>query len=281
MHAIVVSISIFLLWLLWLYYFQVLYYDTRQNIVCRASHKLVIVAIFKNESLAMREWLQHYVEQGVTHFYLIDNGSTDDWRSQISGYPVTVRSDTRKNLQKVHYNEYYLEEVKTEADWVMIVDLDEFLYARTTPTIPDFLDSLPDNVGSVRVQWKMFGSSGHQSQPASIRDGFTQRLDYDKPVKAAFNHLKSICRTRGLMRIGVHTSRHYGRNLYLRIASEADLRVMPLHLNHYAIQSWDFYKNVKMTRGDVASKLYSNVRDEKYFKKYDVNEIEDKELVTS
>ena len=68
------------------------------------KYKLVVVAIFKNEAVAMREWLQHYMRQGVEHFYMIDNGSTDDWKSQIEGAPVTVYTDAKKHAQIELYN---------------------------------------------------------------------------------------------------------------------------------------------------------------------------------
>ena len=32
-----------------------------------------IVAIFKNESHILEEWIQHYIKEGVQHFYLINN----------------------------------------------------------------------------------------------------------------------------------------------------------------------------------------------------------------
>jgi hypothetical protein len=51
-----------------------------------------------------------------------------------------------------------------------------------------------------------------------------------------------------------------------------------LHLNHYAIQSYNWFKHVKMTRGDATSIRQDNVRNEHYFKSYDWNEILDDEL---
>ena len=42
-------------------------------------HFLSIIAMFKNESYIIEQWIQHYLLEGVNHFYLIDNGSTDDY----------------------------------------------------------------------------------------------------------------------------------------------------------------------------------------------------------
>ena len=53
----------------------------------------------------------------------------------------------------------------------------------------------------------------------------------------------------------------------------------PLHLNHYAIQSYDWFMKIKATRGDAT--VSDNVRNAKYFWDYDKvsNDIEDTELV--
>ena len=103
---------------------------TWRPLLCRVKYTLVIVAIFKNEAIAMKEWLQHYINQGVEHFYMIDNGSTDNWESEVDGFPVTIFYDDEKHKQNDHYNKYFLKTVQSISEWVMVVDLDEFMYAR-------------------------------------------------------------------------------------------------------------------------------------------------------
>ena len=49
-------------------------------------YKLSIISMFKNESSIIKQWIEHYLEEGVEHFYLIDNGSTDDYNTQIKDY---------------------------------------------------------------------------------------------------------------------------------------------------------------------------------------------------
>jgi hypothetical protein len=41
-----------------------------------------------------------------------------------------------------------------------------------------------------------------------------------------------------------------------------------IRLNHYRIQSFEYFKNVKMTRGDVSVSQHENTRDLKYFEHY-------------
>ena len=49
-------------------------------------HNLSIVAMFKNESSIIKQWIKHYIEENVEHFYLIDNGSTDNYENEIKEY---------------------------------------------------------------------------------------------------------------------------------------------------------------------------------------------------
>lgn len=242
-------------------------------------NKLVIVAIFKNEALCMKEWLTHYANQGVDHFYLIDNGSTDNWSELTDGFPVTVYTDNRPQRQVQHYNNYFLDTVKKEAEWVMVVDLDEFMYARKGfRTIPEYLQSLPAIIGQVSVQWLMFGSNGHKQQPSSIIQGFTKRFNYNNNSQKFYYH-KSICRTKNLVSFHVHEHSHRQQKIRLDVKSEAAAEAAPLHLNHYAIQSLDFFEKIKMRRGDA---YYPDSQDShknyEYFKERDINEIEDIEL---
>ena len=60
--------------------------------------------------------------------------------------------------------------------------------------------------------------------------------------------------------------------------SEAALATHPLHLNHYAIQSLELFRAVKMTRGDVNHVDYASLRDLDYFRRYDTNAVGDDEL---
>jgi hypothetical protein len=53
-----------------------------------------------------------------------------------------------------------------------------------------------------------------------------------------------------------------------------------LHLNHYAIQSYDWFMKVKATRGSANIIIYDHVRNEEYFASYDnaSNDMDDFEL---
>ena len=67
---------------------------------------LVVVSVFKNEADVLKEWIEHHLWQGVEHFYLVDNGSTDDYMRAIGSLAtrVTVIANATKYAQVDHLN---------------------------------------------------------------------------------------------------------------------------------------------------------------------------------
>jgi hypothetical protein len=253
---------------------------------------LVLVAIFKNESLIMKEWLDHYIREGVEKFYMIDNDSTDDYIYILQkyidyGYVVLIH-DATKHSQKANYNKYFLEDAKS-SKWCIVCDLDEFIYSRNGHArIIDYLNTLPNNVNKIIVQWKMFGSNGYIEQPDNVIKSFTKRQFIGK--SRSMNG-KCIYRGSAIQNLDIHIANTEGdtilsdgsivnnvSNIANIYTNEHKFRKCSLHINHYAVQSYSWFKNIKMTRGSASSSLYDMVRNDDYFKTHDFKDIEDVEL---
>ena len=54
-------------------------------------------------------------------------------------------------------------------DWVLVVDVDEYAYARPTQSLAGAVRTIldPGPADSVLVAWKAFGSAGRRRQPAN------------------------------------------------------------------------------------------------------------------
>lgn len=245
------------------------------------SQILALVGIFKNEGHILEEWIQHYIREGVDIFYLIDNGSTDNYIDKIQPYinsgKVVLNIDDTKYQQSLLYNKYYLDVCKQSA-WTIVVDLDEFLYSRNGfNTIKEYLNSVNTSICRIMIPWKMYGSNGFINQPEEVIQSFTKRQQYTNNYNI---NTKTIVRGNALIRLDIHNSYVKNDNTIngnMRI-NEKILHSSNLHLNHYAIQSIDFFTKIKMTRGDVNYKNSNNVRNFEYFQKYDHNDIVDDEL---
>lgn len=272
---------------------------------------LCLVTMFKNEAHIMKEFIEHYLNQGVDKFYMIDNNSNDDSSKILKYYIdkdiVTLIVDNIPYGQAEKYNRHCLNIVKKH-DWVILCDLDEFIYARKSfKTIKGYLNTLDDTISQVFIPWKMFSSNGYNTiekeQPESVIKSFTKRANYNKNdnfqgvIKDNGNKYslnKCMVRCKYLKKFNVHSHETisgyhitsdnnldniYHNNVYSKI-DENILANSNLHLNHYAIQSFNWFMKVKATRGDVEWQGNDNIRNEKYFIDYDSssNDIDDFEL---
>jgi hypothetical protein len=269
------------------------------------------MAIFMNEADVLFEWLEHYITQGAAVFLLTDNGSTDDAERVLAPFArrpdvrVSVRRNATRHRQEFHYAAF-ADAARTACGWALVVDLDEFVYARGPfASIAAFLEGTDVGISQVLAPWKLFGSSHHLKQPpeGAIR-GFVRRTDYAR-ADGKFNGVifegadkyslaKAAVRTDRVARYGIHShainggrtecvggagARLHENNCFCKI-TEALLNASALHLNHYAIMSYERFMRVKATRGDVHSADREGARDEAYFRSFDVSssDIEDGEL---
>lgn len=225
-----------------------------------------VLCIFKNEEMVIREWVEHYLWQGADHIIMLNNGSTDNFREQLSGFDerVIVIDAPEQHAQVKNYNEIGLPEIKKRnISMLAVVDVDEFLFSkdrRNLKTAVATIFSENPGVSQLSVNWAMFGSSGHNKQPDSVRLSFTKR------AKELHQLVKSIILVKELNDLNVHS--HNVNENTINVSDK-------IQLNHYAIQSKEYFEKVKMSRGDVHTKNSDSVRNWKYFNDYDHKEEDD------
>ncbi len=240
-----------------------------------AALKFGLMAIFKNESMGIREWVEHYLWQGVDTILLLDNNSTDDWKSKIQDYldggKVTVLPAPAKHAQNEHYNNIGMPWFKErKVDVLAILDLDEFMFCKDGKILRQYVEEIfgtPTRPSRIYCKWTMFGSSGLDRQPASVRKSFIWR----KKDKSEVPNIKSISWIADIKDKGANLHQSY-------VTGRVEECPETIQLNHYAIQSKQYFEEVKMTRGAADSALHENVRTWEYFKRYDFHEEEDTKL---
>lgn len=239
---------------------------------------LSILAIMKNESMNLQVWIDHYIFQGVEHFYLIDNGSTDDSINIINslilqGYPITLYKLTDKYKQLDYYRYVYNNEnLKEKTKWLIIADLDEFYYCKDNNISKNL--KLYEHLPVIYSQWKMFGHNNLDKHPKDIRIALTKRESgLHELTKQIFqtNYVNAESITQHSIINYPMTSENNLSNIFI--------------LNHYPIQSKEYFEKVKMYRGDVFQAWADNVRNWTYFNDYNKNATEEdtelKEIVLS
>jgi hypothetical protein len=224
-----------------------------------------VLAIFKNEAVGMREWIDHYLWQGAGAIVLLDNGSTDDWLAAVAGTSrVTVFDAPSRYGQIQYYNAYSIYLQKIGCGFVLVADLDEFWFHRQRRLLADAFRGVFSERGVAQMicGWSMFGSSGFQAQPASIRRSFTWRA-------AELRDTKGVARLSATTELRIHQHAVTGTTI----------DCLPgFQVNHYPIQSRQWFAATKMVRGDVNMPWAEKLRDWTYFARYDFHEVWDDAL---
>ena len=239
--------------------------------------KIGIMAIFKNESMILKEWIDHYKWQGADVIIMLNNDSTDDWQSIVKPYGgfVTVKDVPGKHVQLQAYNNTGIPFLKEQGVDVMVVtDLDEYYFGKDKRLLKDYINDVftkPDRPSGFTCGWSMFGSNGHVKQPASVREGFTKRWhEHAEPENGISGKTTMMLSDLKDNRL---SCQHIPDLTGQRISCPEGLQI-----NHYPIMSREYYNNVKKTRGDVYTKNHNSARDDAYFDRYDNNKVEDKNL---
>lgn len=236
---------------------------------------LSVLAIFKNETMNFKLWIEHNLWQGVEHFYLIDNGSTDNPLEILQEYIdkniVTYINLPEKHKQVEHYRYVFdTYNLKQSTYWLAVCDLDEFFYG-VDNILSNKLKSLENVFDYILCNWRMFGTDGTDAHPKDIRTALT------KCAKEMSINTKYIFKTNAIK----HSSSiwiHYLINIPYIPQKRTRVSNKLIRLNHYPTQSLEYFTKVKIPRGDVASQAYDNFRDMEYFKRYEFNDIEDNTL---
>jgi len=124
----------------------------------------------------------------------------------------------------------------------------------------------------VLVDWVHFGSNGYKTQPLSVVESFTKRARLTTNTPKYYSY-KSIFQTDNFTEFGVHKNVIKGNTQTMSWSNPS--ATPQFHINHYSIQSEEYWRNVKMTRGDVNRWHSTQARNIEWFKEYDLNEEDD------
>lgn len=229
-------------------------------------------ALIKNEEKYLKEWLDHYISEGVEHFYLIDNGSTDNTLNILKQYDnITLFHDKRKHPYEaeIMLNDNLLPIIK-ESKWSIIVDSDELMKGQNNKTIYSYLQTIPDHIFSIYVIWKMFiGKTDNVEKMSNIKTRFNYnylldtniKLDYCNNVDFKYFMMfgKTVFKTENITKVRIHKQQVLGKiidnfrvnlNIFPDTISqncyyvnELSLAAADIVLNHYFIKTKKSYEN--------------------------------------
>lgn len=122
------------------------------------KYNLSICAIFKNEANYLKEWIEYHRLVGVDHFYLYNNGSTDNFKNVLNPYikkghvtlinwPDCLTHQDEENVfirvlgtQIPAYENAAKFRTVKETKWLVFADINEFLVPSNTSKLTEVLE---------------------------------------------------------------------------------------------------------------------------------------------
>jgi hypothetical protein len=225
----------------------------RTPLIDRGRFDVSVMAILKDEAPNMEEWLCHHLAIGVDHFFLYDNGSTDELHEVLKPYAdhgiVTCVYFPMRGLQR-DANNHVVRFFGTTTQWLAYVDIDEFLVPEHDEPIDQVLARFRD-AEQVLVSRKEFCYSGHRTPPGGLVTEAYREFSANVPRVGTSEVLaKPIIRPAAVARVGIHNATTlHGRTV--NTAGEPtseDVTVIEdpsyanLQMNHYFTKSWQEFQ---------------------------------------
>lgn len=258
--------------------------DISRPVVTDKKYDVSICAIFKNEAIYLKEWIEFNRIVGIDHFYMYNNNSEDDFIRVLQPYInegiVTLIDWPHNQMQMESYKDC-IRRFSAETKWIGFIDIDEFIVPKSTDTIYEFLRPFEKNRGAVKIYWKLFGTSGRTDRNVEnlvVEDFTVCWSKYCDIGKCFYNTAYGFDENsdKGKQLHHMFWARLNGRNIppvnifdkvCLGNINKATKFDFPIQINHYFTKSYKEYA-LKKSRGDVYFNI--NPHDEAYFYEHEM-----------
>lgn len=212
--------------------------------------------MFYNEAPYLEEWLDHYLNRSVDHFYLINDRSDDDFKSIIQKYKkyitiFDVEEILEKTGRQIYFYNKFFKSILKETEWIGVFDIDEYVWSPYHVNFKTILRNLQkQNIFYYSIPMVLFGGNNHIKQPSKIVESFTKRVNFDKNYLLFVNkyyQYKPIVKSDQIINFNVHyhdvLCEKFGQN-------NLDINKNLFRLNHYRLQSEEKWKQ-KINKKDI------------------------------
>ncbi len=242
------------------------------------KYYIALTSVFRNEARFLKEWIEFYRLMGVEYFYLYNNLSEDNYMEILDPYikegivelnNINERpyEETWNRIQTAIYTDA-AKKASNLAEWLVVVDSDEFLYPVKDKNLIDVLKQY-DEYATLSVSYVDFGSSDVKHIPSdklmiesllyseAKKDGI-QTSPIVKPRYVEYFNLPNFATLKpGYAQITENYEYIYGPR------SEQSINIIAG--NHYWARDWDFFESTKIKRVHMSAYLdfYSRAEEEK------------------
>lgn len=175
------------------------------------KYQLSVCAIFKNEAKYLKEWIEYHRLVGVDHFYLYNNNSSDHYKRVLLPYikkgvvtlvqwPDCLRDYSEEaaymwalSTQIAAYENAIKVKAGQETEWLVFLDVNEFLVPGEKSTFREILEQNKDKVG-ITFAIDCFNASEYLSALPRHMVIESSELTYDDMMNPQKEVLKTIFR---------------------------------------------------------------------------------------
>ncbi len=158
-------------------------YSSPTAVQNRHKYTLSVCAVFKDEAIYLKEWIEYHRLVGVDHFYLYNTGSKDRFTTVLKPYikegivslinwPSVVEQNNEENIfmwslgvQIPAYENAMKSKAFHETQWLIFLDVDEFLVIPRENDAKAILEKYKNYAG-IKISANTFDASAGLSTPA-------------------------------------------------------------------------------------------------------------------
>ena len=217
--------------------------------------QLALCAVFRNEAVFLKEFIEFHRLQGIEHFYFYNNMSTDHYLSVLEPYIAEgcvelfeLPVQNFVHAQSACYTDA-VERCRGKSKWLILADTDIFHFAAESPNLCSFLASYDHPlIGGVVGNLCHFGTCGvsYLGDDDLLIDSCTKRK------AEVCDHVRSIVKPHRVWRVDNPHWAHYLPEYFAvdeefsRIAHHANPKRLSrkFKVNHYAFRTKEFLYNI-------------------------------------
>lgn len=239
---------------------------------------VALCCMAKMENRYLREWVEYHLDLGFDHIFVYDNNDVNSERCEtpikeyiekscVSVVDYRGKVQTACQIQVQAYENCYKTYGK-DYDWIMFLDVDEFLVLQKHKAIKEYLsDKAFEKAKCIRINWKCHTDNGDDKYvDKPVRERFKEFSKNEEVNK----HYKYLIRT-GIPNLRIPNVHYSSKvpNTFLNNGIETQFTCGTkltsvnhdwAYIAHYATKSMEEFVEIKRRRrGNGSSKNRLNV----------------------
>lgn len=246
--------------------------------------RYLVVTCMKNEGPFILEWIAYHLSIGIDHFLVFTNDCEDQTprileRLQVLGIATHIDNTHYPGQRPSHqvraFRKATRQQVYQEADWVAVIDTDEFLNIHVGDRSVQALTHAVPEANCISLTWRLFGVGDRLTfEDVFLTEELRHAAPLDCPVPAQAWGIKSLYRPSLVGVTGAHRPRSVPDDNWAALNwVNGSGEPMPEHmyeggwrsvrgtvgyklgqLNHYALRNRETYL-MKSVRGRAGTRV--------------------------